>query len=1144
MKKPLKMGGSMIGTLRINKGVSTFFALHGLCSLAWAANMFTAASGDWNTPGNWSEGIVPTNGESVVIAGNVSLTNSTAALAALTVNTGTTLTFDGWDTVLNATDVDIYGTVTHAANTATTTNSLGQWVPNARVNIVCSNLSVNALGKIDGVGKGYARGTSSSATAKINGAGPGGGLSGYNENYLGGGGSHGGMGGRTESRAVASGGVYGNPLAPMDPGSGGGAYNAGHPGYAGGGVVRIDAAGDVTIDGVISVNGENRKNVDTTAQGEYGAAGSAGSIYITCNTIAGAAGTISADGEDAAHYAPNVGPGGGGGRVAIVYNPSAQAARNTTEPPSLKISAAGGESGKLAAGDPGRAGTISMPDTSLLSNSFYGGEFIIPGFNSLSADSLTFANGLTLFPAGFSIYVTNDVVITANGGFELTNMTFSIGGNLLVNDALHSIPKIYGGTLSSFTLGGNLSIAKGAIELYADSAAETLVNVGGDLVVSNKAALYLYSAPTGSVTTTGAQVVDVGGDFIVKDTARVYPASQAQHGGAVMFTAANVLIGPTAGIDAKGLGFRGQETTGPAIGFGPGRGMYVTGYNAGSGAGHGGLGGIGVNELRAGAEYDSLSAPTQAGSSGGRAGIDTRQSGGSGGGVVWLVADRTATVDGLIDVSATDGGTHCGGGSGGSVHIVCNTFHGAATGRILANGGASLGGGSIGGGGAGGRIAIRYTPEAQAALATQPAVVLSADGGMKVDARAGRGNPGTIHLPDTTFFPYETLSGGLLSIPGFTQWTPQSLTVNDGWLRFPDGFALNVANNLTLTGTKALLIPGKDSAFHVGGDIKVINSSVLDYSALYGPCELSTSGNLTLESGGIVNIGRPSGLIPVEFRIGGNVNLAANTSIHAYGAPTNGNGVAYGLLMDISGDISLNGSGAWINLYSHPTNGGSVKWNARNVFVNSASSGFNADQRGFAGVISSGNKHTGYGPGAGVGFSGSYSSGAGHGGGGGAGRPDIAPRGAIYDEEYKPILAGSVGGRPKGGAGGGVVWIEAPEGRIYLNGRITANAGNAGESHSSGGSGGSIYLLCKTYEDTATAALQAKGGNTTTDTSNLASGGGGGRIAVVGRSITTNSLDYVVTGGTTSNLNGGEHGGLGTLVFHTLPPPETTIIIR
>ena len=131
-----------------------------------AANTFTAASGDWNTPGNWDGG-VPVAGQEVVINGSATLTNATPALASLTVNASKTLTFDGWNTLLSATTVTIVGTVTHAQNTATTTNSLGQWVPNARVNIACDTLTIPLGGKIDGNAKGY------SGAKALTGAGPG-----------------------------------------------------------------------------------------------------------------------------------------------------------------------------------------------------------------------------------------------------------------------------------------------------------------------------------------------------------------------------------------------------------------------------------------------------------------------------------------------------------------------------------------------------------------------------------------------------------------------------------------------------------------------------------------------------------------------------------------------------------------------------------------------------------------------------------------------------------------------------------------------------------------------------------------------------------------------------------------------------------
>ena len=78
---------------------------------AFAANTFTAVSGsDWNTAANWSEG-VPVAGQDVVINGNATLTNATPALASMTVNSGKTLTFNGWSTLLSADAVVVNGTM-------------------------------------------------------------------------------------------------------------------------------------------------------------------------------------------------------------------------------------------------------------------------------------------------------------------------------------------------------------------------------------------------------------------------------------------------------------------------------------------------------------------------------------------------------------------------------------------------------------------------------------------------------------------------------------------------------------------------------------------------------------------------------------------------------------------------------------------------------------------------------------------------------------------------------------------------------------------------------------------------------------------------------------------------------------------------
>ncbi len=262
-----------------------------------AANTFTAASGDWNTAANWSEG-VPVAGEAVVIDGNATLTNATPALSSMTVNAGKTLTFDGWDTLLTATTVTIAGTVTHAQNSDT--NAVDGWTPSARVNIACSTLEVTADGKIDVNYRGYLGGQ----TANKDGHGPGRGRGRGTDSSDGGAGGYGGAGGTAfKSGFMNYGLTYGSSTLPEDPGSGGGSGNTdAADGGAGGGSVRIVATGTVAVNGQILANGG-------TGPG-YGGAGSGGGVYIDCLALTGSGGVVSAIGGNGASRS-----GGGGGGV-------------------------------------------------------------------------------------------------------------------------------------------------------------------------------------------------------------------------------------------------------------------------------------------------------------------------------------------------------------------------------------------------------------------------------------------------------------------------------------------------------------------------------------------------------------------------------------------------------------------------------------------------------------------------------------------------------------------------------------------------------------------------------------------------------------------------------------------------------------
>ncbi|KKR23527.1 MAG: hypothetical protein UT55_C0089G0002, partial [Candidatus Peregrinibacteria bacterium GW2011_GWE2_39_6] len=130
--------------------------------------------------------------------------------------------------------------------------------------------------------------------------------SGYGK-YSSGGAAHGGAGGRGGMSANPQATTYDVNTAPVLLGSGGGGYGGTSDSGSGGGKVRLDISGTLTVNGAISANGRN----STTAGG-----GSGGAIYITTNVLTGSS-TISANGGSAG---TGTGGGGGGGRIAVYYS--------------------------------------------------------------------------------------------------------------------------------------------------------------------------------------------------------------------------------------------------------------------------------------------------------------------------------------------------------------------------------------------------------------------------------------------------------------------------------------------------------------------------------------------------------------------------------------------------------------------------------------------------------------------------------------------------------------------------------------------------------------------------------------------------------------------------------------------------------
>ncbi len=168
-----------------------------------------------------------------------------------------------------------------------------------------------------------------------------------------GGGGYGGQGGQGYGGRFGT--TYGAASAPVDLGSGGGAYfvagsaNCGEaPAGAGGGAMQIVVGGLLTNSGTISANGE-------IARGRGAGGGSGGSLWIQAGSIAGAGSYEAKGGSANSAVSSNVdlGAGGGGGRMVMSWA--------TADPNFVKPSAGAVAGGNLGSTYPGETGTFVSP---------------------------------------------------------------------------------------------------------------------------------------------------------------------------------------------------------------------------------------------------------------------------------------------------------------------------------------------------------------------------------------------------------------------------------------------------------------------------------------------------------------------------------------------------------------------------------------------------------------------------------------------------------------------------------------------------------------------------------------------------------------------------------------------------------------
>jgi hypothetical protein len=506
----------------------------------------------------------------------------------------------------------------------------------------------------------------------------------------------------------------------------------------------------------------------------------------------------------------------------------------------------------------------------------------------------------------------------------------------------------------------------------------------------------------------------------------------------VYFACSNLTIAATGKIDADYKGYlKGLAAVSPYTGHGPGAGEIVCGGS------YGGRGGEYDTMIkRAGPVYGSLTAPIHPGSGGSG---DSSGDGGNGGGAVRIEATGKVTVNGSILARGEASAPSFGSGSGGAIYIVCRTFGGSG-GVITAAGGAAHY--SPGGGG---RISIVYNTTAQQGE-PMPVVSISAARGTGGTFNAAFAwNMGTVYFPDRALFnPDLFLFSGQMLAPGPASWAVDHLTVSNATPRFMDpGFTLTVTNDLVIRDGGRL---------ELGGDQIMTNqhagSGAFIYSGSTGPV----------------------------LQVGGKLVLTNSSSLVVYAGVTNGVAPAYGGRVAVTGEVYV-GNTCWIYPHSHPTNGGSVRFEMGSLSVPYTNAGFNADNRGFLKGFATG-RIKGWGPGGGE-----QDCGGSYGGKGGSYRPKFTAA-PVYGSMSVPTQPGSGGGsetNKPSSDGGGLIWIETP-GPVLLNGILSAEAypGNY-----SGGSGGGIYLTCQSLAGTG-GVIRAAGGRSP----NPLCPGGGGRIAV------------------------------------------------
>jgi len=759
-------------------------------------------NGTWTNAGNWNPAGAPSTLDHAIIQSGTCVLRQSAYIKSLIVSNSAILVFTNWATKLYVAD-----DVTVRSNgLITLPSSFTEAQMSNHVHFSCSNLTVQKTARIDVDSKGY---------------GPWNGPGKATSSNYGNGGGYGGQGGREFPQDVVPvGQTYGSASAPLSPGSGGGSHNSGDwPKYAGsgGGAVRVEATGTVTVHGTISANG------GPATYGQHAAGGSGGAIYITCKTFGGSTnGIFRVNGGNG--WENNLSGGGGGGRIAVAYQSllAEHNVRFSASPATVEYASADMTNRWVHAA---RMGTLWLPDKQLLALPLSRWRFkdvnlTISNMTSWAVSSLTVTNNSLLFVEnGFQLRVTNDITIGSGGSLYL-----------------------------------------GA---YNESGTGYALYCGGNLVLTNGGRLYIYAGNTNGATTNGA-LLAVTNTLTIGPSSWLYLRCSQTNGGAPFVKAAQLSVATSGGINAVGGGYRYMA--------GPGVGRSAGTYNGAGG--YGGDGGGGCDPLLGGAPYGSVSAPSAPGS-GGASHTSHTYAGGWGGGLVRILVTGSAVINGTVTADGIPGQDWYGSaGSGGGVYIVCQTFGG--TGLLSARGGNAFD--SNGAGGGGGRIALNYqslsSPRGMR-FSAAPGTV-SWYYGVPDHRWLFRPQAGTVWLPDVGLLTNQLTGGrfnGLrLYLPGTVEWNVSSLNVSNCSLTFADsGFRLTVTNNIVINnGTLGI----GDDATGTGYVLTCLGNMVItNGGSLYayaGVTNASSPGYGTLvDVGGQMTVANNCWVYPVSHKTNG-----------------------------------------------------------------------------------------------------------------------------------------------------------------------------------------------------------------------------------------------------------------------------------